>query len=382
MTEMKLFPDFERTFAGRANHDNSNYSFLNNSSWEASTYVRNKLINWASNFPLDKDFIKRFTSKNNQEHLGAFFEIVIFQWLKNQNLHIDFHQTASVESGKRPDFTVSKNQSQIFLAECTLSAMPDNDLGLKKLRDQITDVIESIPSPKYWINIDFEDCSSTSLSKRKLITFVQKVINEGQGPHESLMDKKKWTLNESGWRLTFSLFPKSIDSTRSLGMVANGPAKFIDSERPLRTALDRKRGRNYGVLSKPYVICINSSDIYQDEISIMQALFGQALTGSSLFIRGSQSDSFFLSNNKPQNTSVSAVLIVKDLVPWNLHVVKMSLWHNPWAKYPLNENALMVEQHSFTLKTEGEYERTVIAGKSLGEILEIDPSYMNKAIAE
>ncbi len=371
-----LFEDFTRIHAGRANHDSSQYDFLNVSAWKAATYVRNKLNEWVLDFPLDKDFIARFTSANNKEHNAAFFELVMFQWLKQQNLDVEFQGIAVPGSGRRPDFTLSKNGSKIFISECTLSALPGNDAGTEKHEKQITDIVESIPCPNYFINIDFEKSSQATIPKRKLIKFLENVINEGQDKNVSVFDRREWTLQESGWRINFSLFFKSSSSTRTLGATTHGAAQIINSERPLRTALDRKRGRNYGSQQMPYIICINSFDFYLDDISIMQTLFG---TSGEISLQSNEAG-FLIHSGKPQNTSVAAILILKGLVPWNLHAVRMGLWHNPWATYPLITNLLDVDQNSYKVNERGAYEPEFINGKTLGEILSIDHDYLSQEI--
>lgn len=371
-----LFGDFERIHVGRANHDSSQYDFLNISAWKAATYVRSKLNEWALDFPLDKDFVARFTSTNNKEHNAAFFEIVMFQWLKQQNLDVEFQGIAVPGSGRRPDFTLSKNGQKIFISECTLSALPGNDAGTEKLEKQITDIVESIPCPNYFINIDFEKSSQATIPKKKLIRFLENMISEGQDKNASVLDRKEWTLQESGWRINFSLFLKSSSTTRTLGATSHGAGQIINSERPLRTALDRKRGRNYGSQQMPYIICINSFDFYLDDISIMQTLFG---TSGEIRLQ-SNDDGFLKHSGKPQNTSVAAILILKGLVPWNLHAVRISLWHNPWATYPLVTNLLDVDQNSHKVNERGVYEREVTRGKTLGEILSIDSDYLSQKI--
>ena len=88
--DLKLFDEFQRTRKGRADHDSSQFEFLNTSTWKAAAYVRNRVNEWARGFPVDKDFVTRFRSSNNKEHNAAFFELVMFQWFKQQNLEVIF----------------------------------------------------------------------------------------------------------------------------------------------------------------------------------------------------------------------------------------------------------------------------------------------------
>jgi hypothetical protein len=377
---IRLFEDFERTRAGRANHDSSQFDFLDTSSWKAASYVRDKVNEWAKTFPLDNDFIARFTSADNKEHIAAFFELVMFNWFKLQNFEVDFQGIALASSSRRPDFTLSRNDSKLFIAECTLSALPGNDLGTEKLEKQITDVIESIPSPKYFVNVDFEKSSQESIPKKKIVNFLEGILQEGQAPADFLKNRKEWVMEESGWIVKFSLLPKSAETTRTLGITMHGAFQFINSERPLRTALDRKRGRSYGTLEIPFVICVNSSDFYLDEISIVQTLFGTAGELNTESLKDSSAEGFLNYKGKPQNTSVAAVLILKGLVPWNLHAVKAELWHNPWAAFPLSTELLNVDQYFFKKNEVNTYERKIFNGRTFGEILDIDPDYLSQEV--
>lgn len=374
---LNLFDVFERTYRGRANHDHSSYDFINNSAWQAAVYVRQLLNEWSREFPLDADFISRFKSDNYQTHSAAFFEIATYQWLRLQGFEIALHQIASTGSKKRPDFCIIKSEEKVFYAECTLSALPDHDPGLERLKNQITDVLESIPSPKYWLSVDFEKCSTASLAKKKIKTFVSRLIDEGLDEHDSHDRKqKKWTLNESGWQISFSLFPKSIETTRTLGAIHVGPAGIIYSEKPLRSSLDRKKGSNYGNLDIPYIVCINSADFYLDSLSVMQTFFGPRSRENGFLSLDAENDAFFLYKGRPRNTSVSRVLIVNNLVPWNLHVAKAALWHNPFAAFPLDGTLLDIHQIIFRNRGDNNFQKEEIKGRLIGDVLQIDSNYM------
>lgn len=378
---MELFDEFERTFKGRANHDHSSYDFINKSTWPAAVYIRELLSKWSLEFPVDADFLSRFRSDNYQKHLGAFFEIVIYTWLKYQNFNVRLHEVASLSSQRRPDFAISKAPDDKFYAECTLAALPDYDPGIERLKNQITDALEGIESPEYALVIDFEKSSTVSLSKKKLIRFVQQILGEGLSEDESLdWNSKAWTLKDSGWQIEFKIFRKPKGVKRTVGMIHNGPAGIIYSEKPLRASLDRKKGSNYGSLENPYVICINSCDFYLDSLSVMQTLFGSWSRSNGFSLNAKESDGFFLRNGKPLNTSVSAALIVNNIVPWNLHVAKAELWHNPFATRPLSKVTLDLPEISFKKVNGNDYEMEYLQGQSIGEILRIKDDYMRNDV--
>lgn len=378
---MNLFDEFTRTYIGRANHDHSDYKFLNESAWPAAAYVRKTLTNWSKDFPVDLDFVKRFRSLNDQEHLAAFFELIVFKWLQAHLFEIEIHQVAGRESQRRPDFCASKNGEKFFYAECALAPSPEQEPGIERLKNQITDILENIPCPKYWVSIDFERCNNTTLPKKKVQNFIHAMIDEGLDQHvQTDWERKSWTLAESGWQINFSLFPKSIVTNRTLGSVNGAPMGMIDSVKPLRGSLDRKRGKNYGTLEKPYIICINSSDIYLDQQSITKTLFGNHLENGSVLDVNKGVPSFFVNNGSPQNRSVSAVLMFKNILPWNMHVVETELWLNPFAINPIQSHFLNVNQISFESSENSLILREVKGGMSFRELANIDQDYMDSSV--
>jgi len=52
-------------------------------------------------------------------------------------------------------------------------------------------------------------------------------------------------------------------------------------------------------------------------------------------------------NKASQNTSVSAVLFFKNLNSYVLDRSEASLWHNPFAKYPIANNTFPFDEFSF-----------------------------------
>lgn len=372
---MNVFDNFPRTRTKRANHNSSQYEFLNTSAWKVAAYVRHIITEWTQDFPVDKDFVKRFTSKKDKEHRAAFFELTMFQWMKKQGLEIGFQHEATNDSNRRPDLTALQHGEIMFRAECTLSAMPDEIEGIETLKDIITDIIEAVPCPDFFIRVNFEKTSTQTLSKKKVEKFITQMIKEGS---EGVLLNKKWTLDEMGWCIEFSLFKKSRPAQRSLGGISNGPASIIDSVTPLRRALNSKRGRNYGTQDKPYLICINSRDMYLDEISIAQTLFG--IQYYSAWNLSESMSGFFLEQGIPQNQSVSAILITKDLGAYNLLQPQMAIWHNPWAHFQLPSNLLSISQNLFSKDESGRFNLMRIEGAAMGKILEINPEYLNSEI--
>lgn len=364
---ISLFDDFKRTDGARASHTSSAYDFLNKSAWKAASYVRDKVTEWACDFPIDKDFVARFTSRDDKEHAGAFFELITFQLLRHHGYKVSFQTHSVADSSRRPDFTAYKRKQEILIAECTLSGLPNHNPGTERLENEIKEIIESIPSPQYYVNVEFERAGTASIAKNKIITFVKKVIGAGQQPITSLIDLNKWIMEEGEWKIIFSLIPKPKGRPRTLGINGSGGAEIIDSISPLRNSLNRKRASKYGTLHLPYLICLNSFDMYLDEIDIMQTLFYE--------------DGYWKCNGRPQNKTVSGILLFKDLGRWSLDSARPVLWHNPWAENPIKTTLLNVDQYIFNDTDQLFPTRKLIQGKGIGEILHIDSDYLSQDVS-
>lgn len=362
----KLFKNYVRTRSGRSPHRCPHYEFLDSSSWKVTEYLRNSINTWAADFPVDQDFARRFKSRNDKEHLAAFFELVMFQWLKSQMLDVSFQPSSAPASNRKPDFTIGNGEAG-FRAECTLAPMPDIVEGVEKMKSEIEDVIEDISSPDYFINIDFVECGQGMIAK----SLIKKVVGEMLRNAKNVTMEHKFPLIDKGWRIEFSLLKKSKPTPRSLGVVFHGGFNFIDSVKPLMSSLKSKRARNYGDMDCPYVIFLNSADPYFELSDIKQALFG---TTNDNFKLTADLQGYFCSNGKVQNTTVSAVVVIKGLGPYNLVDPPMSLWHNPWATFPLDHNALNIDSYFF-YDNQNQYTLKTITGRKFGEVLGIDDSY-------
>lgn len=109
---------------------------------------------------------------------------------------------------------------------------------------------------------------------------------------------------------------------------------MVDSRKPLLTALRSKAGR-YGKLEYPYILAVNVTNMFIDEIDIKDALFGKEQfvydwqTNETTAERAR--DGFWFGSKGPINTRVSAVILLTRLRPWAVATTTPMLWHNPWA---------------------------------------------------
>lgn len=121
MTEnLKLFDEFERTDAAPAKYGESLYDALNRLSWNNATVIRATLEDWFSAYPESnkRDLLRRFRGKNNSDHQGAFFELVLYRLLRESGYKITVNPPTP--SGT-PDFLACTTSGERFFMDATLA---------------------------------------------------------------------------------------------------------------------------------------------------------------------------------------------------------------------------------------------------------------------
>lgn len=367
-----LFDDSVRNRTTQADHSESKFNFLNTSSLDWVSYVRNILNLWYTNFPKDLNFYRQFTSKRDNEHLSALFELFTFTVFQKIGFEVAYHY----EIGDRKvDLCLKKNDVKILL-DCAINGEPNFNHRLEKISNNILDAIESIHDKSVFINVNFIKSSNSNPSTSKIIKelnlIIRNLTNIGKG-HQSQI-----VIEDSGWEVEFEIFKKRKPSSRVLGANASiqepGFVEFPSMEK-LRTTLDKKRGKNYLVNSE-FIIAVNPINSTLLDSSIKGALYGHAID-SNLNIK-TLDNSFFYSERRKreQNTSVSGVIIVKNLFVANFNKADIQLWINPWAKYSLNSELFPFKVFNPILRDNKivKFEKKV--GKTSNEILGIKLNYL------
>jgi hypothetical protein len=155
-----------------------------------------------------------------------------------------------------------------------------------------------------------------------------------------------WPFSSHGWSILFRPIPRRPGLPhdphhRPLGMFSTG-FESVDHRSPLRDAIIDKACA-YGDLEYPFVLAVHPLEDV-DDIDITEALFGK----ERFFVRipelGSAAepqvtpsrvmDGVWTHPSGPRNTQLSAVLLMKSLLPWAINMSSARLYHNPWASSP------------------------------------------------
>jgi hypothetical protein len=273
-------------------------------------------------------------------------------------------------TGKKPDFKATLKDFNTFI-ECTLAGHSFDRLADKNRKDTIEEIVDDIEYFPYWINLEFQTISDQSVSKRKLLSFLDKIRELSEGvPNEQLFENR-YLFKDNGWEVEISILRKTApDIKRSFGFICGG-AKTIDTTKPVLTVLNDKKASRYGIEIEPYIICLNTSDLFTKENCFAEALFGQ-YGDTEIDLNYISQNSFYLSDGKPVNTSVSAVIIFRNFDLYTLDNSSIAVWHNPYAKNKILPNLLPFDEYVYEIDGAVLKKQTIKKDKSIFDILRID----------
>jgi len=166
-----LFSSDPRTYTSHQNRKFSTFEFLDRSAWSICALLREYLTKWAKDFDNDNEFLRRYQSKDNKQHYAAEFELLLYTLLKKQKFQIEKHP--DLGTTKRLDFRIRDLSGSPLLLECTLAGDSFENLSEKNQKSTIAEIIDEIEYHPYFINIIYKTISRESISKNKLLQFLE-----------------------------------------------------------------------------------------------------------------------------------------------------------------------------------------------------------------
>lgn len=308
----------ELLFSGTSKEQNTKakfaqgtYNFLDNSNWEIAHEVRRILQDWANDFKPDKDFLSSFKSK---EHFHShFFEL--FVWKYCTALGNSIEKTDRNCDTTLPDFLCINNQKEFYI-ECTAV-----EFRQEQIKNQILDSIENMDLPTIGFGISFISSSNRVPSLKRIKENIQYYLSQSFD---------SFSFDENDWLLEFRVYPKNENTTTNVLRIAGGNNKnegFIN----LKNSLLKKVRIKYDIKSNPFILAVNTNEVFLKEDDYLKILFGKFEDDQSNLYSTSEDSLFLSKHDSPKNSHISAVLICNNLTPWSMDSCEISLWHNPNA---------------------------------------------------
>ncbi|MCK4224566.1 MAG: hypothetical protein KAX39_05255 [candidate division Zixibacteria bacterium] len=390
---MKLFDDIKRNENRPKHYSEPRFSYLNRSARPEFERIRNLLEQWFKHIlvKVQPELRSRFRQKDDRQHLSAFFELYLYELLFRLRFDIEFHPKIK---GKKthPDFMVSKGGEQLFYLEATLTTLSDTEVATKAREKQVYDTLNTMESPNFFIYLKIHGTPGTAPPGRRIRSFLERKLAQ-LDPNkitrlfeiDNLRAIPSWEFKHQDWRITFRPFPKSPAKrgkpiVRPIGLQMQETI-LCASDIGIIDSIKRKASK-YGKLDLPYVIALDILDECDaDESDISIALYGkEPFTDisprdySAELVVESQLNAAWYGQNGSQHTRVSAALIAVDLVPSGIAKVIPTLWHNPWANYPMSQDVWPLPQ---VVPNYENNQLVKLHGKNSWELLELSPCWPN-----
>jgi hypothetical protein len=339
-----IFDDTTRTDIAPANGGESAFHFLNRSAWRRCELVRRHINSWVIPLMGDAEFVSQIKSDDDRKHAAAIFELIIYTLLSKTGFELVKHPPGARRT--TPDFKAVHSSGIRSYLECKLSGNSFERIEEEKRKKGVENIIREIEFFPYFINLSFINLSLTSLSKKALVNFIRSLEDSSDGFTNEELFQIRHRFEHSGWILEISLVRKSDPGIRgSLGMIMN-KARTIDHVKPALNALNDKKPSRYGLLDAPYLIALDNKDMFLNEEEFNEVLFGFDVP-ERLDLSYSACKGFFFNDGKAVNTSVSGVVLCKNMNILTLDQARITIWHNPFAKQPLPVGIFPVDEYYY-----------------------------------
>jgi len=374
----KLFEDKDRFDDSPGHHIDNTFDFLDRSSIKEIATIRDTLNGWYGRYPKNEkaELKARFPKSFNP----TLYELFIHELFTRQGFILEVHP-AVPGSTKNPDFLARKNGQELYIEAIDIMDKSQAEVGIENKMNTLYDGLNKINSPNFFLGIRKLNLkSSQQPSVRGVNSFIEEKLQD-YNPDKIDEALRKGELNElptiryedDNMEIVVSLLTK-IPSARGVSGIRPIGAyplhSFIGgSDETIRSAMERK-AKKYGLLDKPYLICVNSSNgAGANDHSVMNALFGSlAVTWSTnpnnrdeRWERGH--DGFFRDSKGPQFTRMSGVLIT------NVHLGNSKEPKHWLVKHPFASKELDFTTFELSHLEVREGKITEISKKAISDLL-------------
>ena len=285
-------------------------------------------------------------------------ELFLHSYFHSHSYVLDAHPTV-YGSTRKPDFLVRKGECEFYLEGTIIRDESDKEAAKQRVKGALIDAINSIDAPNFFLWLkDFTIKPGKQPAARKLKGFLKRELPKYDPDAvtkiitgSSVADGPLLRFEDATIVVRISLLPRSEAARGKAGYRPIGAypieTRWGGATDALRQSINDKATR-YGDLDRPYIICANYIGKWgAEEEDILDALFGTTQYTVTMDrpspIESRKADGVFMGPKGPWNTRVSGV-IVSELFPWNLPSARFELYHNPWARRPVDASTLPIRQ--------------------------------------
>lgn len=310
--------------------------------------LRQQVEKWFKNVsPEEKvELGARLRSKDDRQHLPAFYELMLHQFFLEEGYKIIKHPLLG---DKRPDYLISSEKGKpVFFLEIVTVFQDEKRTKLERALDLLYEEISKIKH-YFFVSVDVDIPPPSNVSYKKL---KQALISWLDSFDPNIKEQgHTFTHNLNGCDIEFELIPKKVPTKDSiLGMYSCLEYHGTGDCKQIRNQIQSKIQKYKEIKNKklPFVIAVCSGGTWMiRESNLITELFGRERFVFNLRDSKKEAkikrDFYGLLTPKPglkevRNTRLSAVLYCersfdnKDRTVYNMKVI-----HNPYASQPLSK---------------------------------------------
>jgi hypothetical protein len=271
---VKLFDDFTRADSTPARSQEGSFVFLNRIATPWWSEVRLLLETWFHEYCRDAsaekaaDLRARFRSRDDRQHLGAWWELYVHQLLgalhPGRSVRVEPERPGQA---KRPDFCVAAGPDSPpeLWVEAVTTFSGISEAGRHGAREAyVLDTINELQSPDFRLMITFRAVGKAHPRKREILEPLRQwlsTLDRADLLSRERRNGRTWSqtiLRPDGWEIVLEAIPKGTPGTHPRDrLIGVGPvsAGFVDDVSQARKAILGKIGRYRG-LEAPLVLAV------------------------------------------------------------------------------------------------------------------------------
>jgi hypothetical protein len=315
---------------------------------------------WFATYPdNEKDHLrKRLSAMDKDVFHSAFFELYLLTLLRRQGFVVELPR-ADVQGQRTEDFRAIQGERVVFRLEAKFVGQEEHHAWQDSFQQEMKRSLDQAQADGVWFAVDLEGTFCNQPSPRRVREAFERWYAQNKDGILNALAKKQpldslpqFEISETGVDITISpLFqkPKTASASGTVGLWWAG-GRWMQTDEKLRKALKRKASR-YGKMDVPFIVAVSMCEP-ADEDDIGNALFGDEVftirrdqngpVGETISSR--RPNGFWWGPRGPQNTRVSAILLVNELFPWSVASSQPIIHHNPWAEHAVPLDALPLPQ--------------------------------------
>ncbi|MDI5969930.1 hypothetical protein POF50_011375 [Streptomyces sp. SL13] len=302
--------------------------------------VRDVINEWWSHLPGEAQpgLCSRLLDRNSDPNVrSALWELYLHEMLLGSGCTVEIEHRIGTR-GKNPDFLVTRDGEQ-FVMEAIWTPQRLGDVMSSTLPPQLTDAINAVPSPNFFISYEVARTGVGAPSQKRLTAGLTRWLasldpNQVHAGYERGMPMPEHVWEEGGWCLAFMAFPRSPgtrgdSASRTIGF--HPPVfRFGDESGRILNAV-KKKGGKYGDLGLPFIVAVGNAAAFPDGEDTESALYGSwppPISAGALAF-GRMTDGYWTGTYARAHSRVSGVLTVDNPAPWTWSKNTPVLWQSP-----------------------------------------------------